>query len=86
MAAEASEDEKEGRRLVARGVRHRDGLGDGEVDGQGEAIAVEVFLAQLRDALELGDLVAQPLILRVQLSSCRPTAAIKCCTRSSTAI
>eukprot|EP00965_Chrysotila_dentata_P007307 236532-Pleurochrysis_carterae.AAC.2 len=28
---------------------------------------MEVLLARLRDALELGDLAAQPLVLRVQL-------------------
>eukprot|EP00965_Chrysotila_dentata_P150018 4954866-Pleurochrysis_carterae.AAC.3 len=66
-AEEARKNQEEGRHLVARDVRRRDGLGDGKVDGEAEAVAVKVLLAWLRDALELGDLVAQPLVLRVQL-------------------
>eukprot|EP00965_Chrysotila_dentata_P045998 1528707-Pleurochrysis_carterae.AAC.1 len=74
-AKEARKDQEEGRHLVARDVRGGNGLLDSEVNGQGEAIVVEVLLARLRDALQLGDLVAQPLILRLQLldlSSDRP--------------
>eukprot|EP00965_Chrysotila_dentata_P031203 1038599-Pleurochrysis_carterae.AAC.1 len=32
-----------------------------EIDGQGEAIVVEVLFARFGGALQLGDLVAQPL-------------------------
>eukprot|EP00965_Chrysotila_dentata_P210638 6186009-Pleurochrysis_carterae.AAC.1 len=66
-ANKARKDQEEGRHLVARDVRACDGLSDDEVDGEGEAVTVEVFLALLRDALELGDLVAQPLVLCLQL-------------------
>eukprot|EP00965_Chrysotila_dentata_P100188 3309269-Pleurochrysis_carterae.AAC.1 len=39
----------------------------GQVDGEREAVVLEALLAQLGDALQLGDLVAQPLVLRLEL-------------------
>eukprot|EP00965_Chrysotila_dentata_P121510 4017030-Pleurochrysis_carterae.AAC.1 len=45
--------EEEVRQLVARDVGRCDGLGDGQVDREGKAVAVKVVLARLRDALEL---------------------------------
>eukprot|EP00965_Chrysotila_dentata_P181666 5997338-Pleurochrysis_carterae.AAC.1 len=62
-AKEARKDQEDGRHLVARDARGGNGLRDSEVDGQGKAIVVEVLLARLGDA----HLVAQPLILRLQL-------------------
>eukprot|EP00965_Chrysotila_dentata_P206300 6183462-Pleurochrysis_carterae.AAC.5 len=66
-AEEARKNEEEGRHLVARDMHRRDGLGDGEVDGQGEAVVVKVLFARSDDALELRDLFAQALIFRLQL-------------------
>eukprot|EP00965_Chrysotila_dentata_P168303 5557945-Pleurochrysis_carterae.AAC.1 len=60
-AEEVREAKEEGRHLVARHVGRRDGLGHGQVDGEVKAVVVKVLLARLGDALELGDLVAQPL-------------------------